>query len=134
MNVIVIKGRMAMAPDVKHTQNGVPVCTFTVAVPQRFSKEGVDFFTCVAWRQVAEFIGKYFTKGQEILLSGAMQSRKYTNKNGETRTVWEIQVDQVDFCGSKQSDGRAPSEALAEDGGGGGPVDDDENDCDDLPF
>lgn len=106
MNQIVIKGRIVHSPELKTTQSGVNVCRFSVAVDRRFKQNGekvTDFFDCVAWRSSADFVSKYFDKGQEILLSGEMQSRQYEARDGSKRRAWEISVDNVDFCGSKQS-------------------------------
>lgn len=106
MNHIVIKGRIARTPELKTTQSGVSVCSFSVAVDRRFKQNGekvTDFFDCVAWRSAGEFVAKYFEKGQEILLSGEMQSRQYEAKDGSNRRVWEIIVENTEFCGSKQN-------------------------------
>ena len=147
MNSIVIKGRLTKDPELRSTQNGTAVCTVNVAVDRPYSKDKeTDFFTVVLWRQTAEFVSKYFTKGQEILVQGEMQSRKYTDKEGNNRIAWEIKADHVEFCGSKGqgSDDEAPAPAKStskktskkappptaeneEDGG-------DEGDGDDLPF
>lgn len=147
MNSIVIKGRLTKDPELRSTQNGTAVCTVNVAVDRPYSKDKeTDFFTVVFWRQTAEFVSKYFTKGQEILVQGEMQSRKYTDKEGNNRIAWEIKADHVEFCGSKGqgSDDEAPAPAKStskktakkappptaeneEDGG-------DEGDGDDLPF
>lgn len=107
MNSIKITGRLVADPELKHTQNGTAVCSFNVAVDRIYSKEKeTDFFTVVCWRQTAEFVSKYFTKGRKILVEGEMQSRKYTDKEGNNRTAWEIKADRVEFCDSKgQSDG-----------------------------
>lgn len=79
MNHIVIKGRISATPEIKTTQNGNKVCTFSVAVDRPYSKnKETDFFRCNAWRGTAEFIEKYFGKGQEILIDGAMISNTYT--------------------------------------------------------
>ena len=103
MNKIVIKGRLTKDPELRQTQSGVPACNITVAVDRAYSKEDkqTDFFDCVFWRQGAEFIDKYFTKGQEILVDGEMQSRKYEDREGNKRTVWEIGNAHAEFCGSK---------------------------------
>lgn len=104
MNHIVIKGRISATPEIKTTQNGNKVCTFSVAVDRPYSKnKGTDFFRCNAWRGTAEFIEKYFGKGQEILIDGAMISNTYTAKDGSQRTSWDVQVNNVEFCGSKSS-------------------------------
>lgn len=106
MNQIIIKGRIVHSPELKTTQSGVNVCRFSVAVDRRFKQNGekvTDFFDCVAWRSSADFVSKYFDNGQEILLSGEMQSRQYEARDGSKRRAWEISVDNVEFCGSKQS-------------------------------
>lgn len=104
MNHIVIKGRISATPEIKTTQNGNKVCTFSVAVDRPYSKnKETDFFRCNAWRGTAEFIEKYFGKGQEILIDGAMISNTYTAKDGSRRTSWDVQVNNVEFCGSKSS-------------------------------
>lgn len=106
MNSIVIKGRLTKDPELRSTQNGTAVCTVNVAVDRPYSKDKeTDFFTVVFWRQTAEFVSKYFTKGQEILVQGEMQSRKYTDKEGNNRIAWEIKADHVEFCGSKSQGG-----------------------------
>lgn len=122
MNHIVIKGRIVHTPEVKTTTSDIKVCTFSVAVDRKYKSGGekvTDFFDCVAWRGTAEIIEKYFTKGQEILLSGEMQSRSYEAKDGSKRRAWEINVENVEFCGGKQqsaepSGTNAPASAKAD--------------------
>lgn len=101
MNEIIIKGRLTSDPELRKTQSDVSVCSFDVAVNRRFDKETADFFRCTAWRQAAETIAKYFTKGKEILIRGEMQSRKWVDNDGNNRLAWEILVEQFEFCGSK---------------------------------
>lgn len=101
MNNIIIKGRLTADPEIRTTSSGVSVCSFDVAVNRRFDKETADFFRCNAWRQAAETIARYFTKGKEILIRGEMQSRKWVSDDGQNRISWEIVVDQFEFCGSK---------------------------------
>lgn len=105
LNTIMIHGRLTRDPELKQTQSGVSVCGFSVAVDRSYARQGeekqTDFFSVTAWRGLAEMISKYFTKGKEIVVWGAMQSRKYTDKNGNDRTAWEILANGVDFCGSK---------------------------------
>lgn len=103
MNQIVIKGRLTADPKISVTPDGTHVANFSVAVRRPSSKDVTDFFDCVAWGQKADFICKYFGKGKEILLSGTMQSRKYTDKEGISRIKWEANVNTIDFCGSKES-------------------------------
>lgn len=103
-NHIIIHGRVCNDIEVKTTQSGIAVATFSVAVdrPYKSGEEKVcDFFYVTAWRGLAEMIGRNFHKGKEILIGGKMQSRKYTDKNGNNRIAWEILADEVDFCGSK---------------------------------
>lgn len=105
MNSIIIKGRLTKDPELRNTNSGIAVCNISVAVDRSYqSKDGEkqsDFFDCVFWKQGAEFVSRYFHKGQEILVSGEMQSRKYTDKDGNNRTAWEIQNCHAEFCGPK---------------------------------
>lgn len=105
LNHIAIHGRLTREPEMRQTQSGVSVCNFTVAVDRSFARQGedrqTDFFDCVAWRGLGEMVGKYFTKGKEIVVTGEMQSRKWQDKDGNNRVSWEIQASSVDFCGSK---------------------------------
>lgn len=129
MNQIAIKGRLTRDPELTITPSNVPVAKFAVAVDREFQKKDaekqVDFFDVVAWRGTAEFLAKYFFKGQEILLRGEMQSRHYTDKQDNKRTAWEVVADKVFFCGSK-SDRGGNSQPYA-------PTDDGRDD-DELPF
>jgi single-strand DNA-binding protein len=116
MNIIAIKGRLVRNPEVRKTPNDISVCTITVAVDRAFSSSGekqTDFFDCVFWRQGAEFVSKYFSKGKEIIVQGEMQSRKWTDKEGNNRISWEIQNAHAEFCGGK-SDNSAPAEPVSD--------------------
>lgn len=113
MNSIIIKGRLTADPELRHTQSDTAVCTVNVAVDRPYSKDKeTDFFTVVFWRQTAEFVSKYFSKGQEILVQGEMQSRHYTDKEDNKRIAWEIKADRVEFCGNKgqSGDDEAPAQ------------------------
>lgn len=104
MNFIAIHGRLVRDPEMRRTQSGVAVTTITVAVDRAYSGDGekqADFFDCVFWRQGAEFVSKYFTKGKEIIVTGEMQSRKWQDKEGNNRISWEIQNAHAEFCGGK---------------------------------
>lgn len=107
MNKIIIKGRLTSDPELKKTPSDVSLCCITVAVDRDYTPKGAekltDFFNVEIWRGAAEFVSKYFMKGQEILISGRMQSEPYTDKNGNKRVYWKISADSVEFCGSKQS-------------------------------
>lgn len=105
LNQIIIHGRIAQPIELRQTQSGVSVCNFTVAVDRNFTRQGeekqTDFVPCVAWRGLADHIGRWFTKGKEIIVVGELQSRKWQDKDGNNRISWEIMADSVDFCGSK---------------------------------
>lgn len=105
LNQIVLQGRLTADPEIRQTQNNVSVTTFTLAVNRDHNKEETDFVSCVAWRQTAEFISKYFQKGQLMLAKGSLQSRKWTDKEGNKRVNWDVVVDNVYFCESKKNDG-----------------------------
>ena len=103
-NLAVLSGRLTADPEMKTTQNGNSVCSFTIAVDRRH-KQGeerqADFINIVAWRQNAEFVSKYFSKGSMIGIEGSIQTRKYTDKDGNKRKSWDIVADQVYFAESK---------------------------------
>ena len=117
MNFIAIHGRLVRDPEIRRTQSGVAVTNITVAVDRSYSADDekvADFFDCVFWRQGAEFVSKYFSKGKEIIVQGEMQSRKWTDKEGNNRISWEIQNAHAEFCGGK-SDNSAPADAPVSD-------------------
>ena len=105
MNSVCLMGRLTGDPELKTTQSGVSVTSFSVAVDRAYRSKDqerqTDFINCVAWRQTAEFISRYFRKGQRIALQGSLQSRKYTANDGSQRTVFEVVVDNAFFCESK---------------------------------
>ena len=112
MNKVILKGRLTANPELKTTITDITVCDFSVAVNRRFNKEQTDFINCQAWRQTAEFISKYFEKGQEILIVGELHIDKW-DKDGETRYLTKVVVDEVEFCGSKnetKTDNEQPKE------------------------
>ncbi len=108
LNHIVIMGRLTRDPELRSTQSGVSVASFTVAVDRDFGgrdggEKQTDFIDCVAWRQTGEFVSKYFHKGSMIVVSGRLQSRKWQDREGNNRTNWEIQADNVYFGESRSS-------------------------------
>ena len=108
MNQIVLMGRMTRDPELRHTPNGVPVASFTLAVDRGFvSKESgerqTDFIDVVAWRNTAEFVSKYFTKGQMTAVTGRLQIRDWTDKDGNKRRSAEVVADNIYFTESKKS-------------------------------
>lgn len=116
VNSVVIMGRLCAAPELKKTQSGISVCSVCVAVdrPRRQDAEAqTDFLDIVAWRQTAEFLARYFGKGQQIAVEGRLQARIWEDNEGHRRKAVEIVAEQLHFCGPKQdSAGRA----------GGGPA------------
>ncbi len=96
MNKVVLIGNLTRDPDVRNTQSGVSVCTFTLAVQSRY-KETADFINVVAWRGIAETCGRYLKKGSKACVCGALQSRSYEAKDGSKRTVVEVIADEVEF-------------------------------------
>ena len=106
MNIAILTGRLTADPELKTTPNGVSVCSFSIAVDRKY-KQGedrqADFINIVAWRGTAEFISKHFSKGSAIGIEGSIQTRKYTDKNGNNRTAFEIVANNVHFIDSKRS-------------------------------
>ena len=101
MNKAILMGRLTRDPEMRQTQSGVAVANFTVAVDRRFkNKDGeydTDFINCVAWRQQAEFVSKYFYKGKPILVVGTIQTRTWEDDEGKRRYATEVVVDEVSF-------------------------------------
>jgi single-strand DNA-binding protein len=103
MNKAIIIGRLSRDPELKMTQNKVPVCSFTLAVDRRVKEGGnrvTDWIECVAWRKQAEFLAQYFRKGQRVLVVGQVQTRSW-EKDGQKRSVTEILVDELEFVEAK---------------------------------
>lgn len=104
-NLVVLTGRLTADPELKTTPTGVPVTSFSIAVNRNYrsgEEQQTDFINIVAWRQRAEFICKYFTKGSLIGIEGSIQTRKYTDKNGNNRTAFEVVVNNAQFVESKR--------------------------------
>ena len=133
MNKVVLLGRLTKDPEMRTTQNGKSVCSFTVAVDRRFvnaqGNREADFLPCVAWDKTAEFIGKHFCKGRKIAVSGSIQTRNYQAQDGSKRFVTEIMVDEVDFADSK-ADGQSAAAPATNETNEPVPCED----PDDLPF
>ena len=110
LNHITIMGRLTRDPELRRTGSGVAVASFTVAVDRDFGKnengeKETDFIDCVAWRQTGEFVSKYFTKGSMIVVSGRLQVRSWTDKEGNKRRTAEVVADNCYFGESKRNDG-----------------------------
>lgn len=104
LNNVTMMGRLTRDPEMRKTPNGVSVASFSIAVDRPYTKDGerkTDFIDMVAWRSTADFICKYFRKGQMIALTGSIQTRTYQDKTGSNRKVFEVVVDHAFFCGEK---------------------------------
>lgn len=105
-NVVILTGRLTADPELKTTQSGISVTNFSIAVDRKVKssdEKHTDFINIVAWRQTAEFITKYFSKGSMIGIEGSIQTRKYQDKDGNNRTAFEIVTNNVQFIESKKS-------------------------------
>lgn len=147
LNVVSLLGRLTADPELKHTPQNVAVTTFTLAVNRSYVKQGAerqaDFFDVVAWRNTAEFICKYFKKGNMMALSGSLQTRTYTDKEGKNRKVVEVHASNVFFTEARKKEDASHEQI---DLSGGMPADEDSgnmpdseafaivSDDDDLPF
>ena len=98
-------GRLTKDPEIRYTQNNMTVANFSIAVSRRFAKENdevkADFFNVIAWNKTGEFVGKYFKKGQQILVSGRIENRNWTDQQGVKHYATDIIAEEVDFAGSK---------------------------------
>jgi single-strand DNA-binding protein len=106
LNIAVLMGRLVADPELRHTTNDISVTSFTIAVDRSYVKSGserqADFIDIVAWRNTADFVCKYFRKGQLIAVQGSIQTRSYTDKDGNKRKALEIVADNVHFAESKR--------------------------------
>ncbi len=143
INMVALMGRLTYDPELKTTASGVSVLRFQIACDRSYQKAGeerkADFIDCVAWRQTADFISRYFHKGSMIAVEGTIQTSNYTDKSGNNRKQVEVLANNVSFCGSKAESGTgaqnafnqpAPSYASADNSDFEEIVDED----DDLPF
>ena len=109
MNSVALVGNLARDPDYRATPNGIGCCQFTVACQRKYKdadgKYLADFISCIAWRQTAEFVHKYFTKGSRIGLTGTIQTRSYDGQDGQKKFVTEVIAENVDFVGPRQDNG-----------------------------
>ena len=109
MNNVNLIGRLTADPELKRTQSGTAMVRFSIAVDRNYTKQGeekqADFINCVAWDKKAEFICKYFSKGQKIALTGSIRTGSYTDKDGNKRNTVDVWVDNVEFCESRKQGG-----------------------------
>lgn len=103
LNRSILMGRLTSDPELKQTPNGIFVTSFSIAVNRNYNRDITDFINIVAWRHTAEFICRYFKKGQLVALEGSIQTRNYEDKTGNKRTAFEVVADQVYFAESKNS-------------------------------
>ena len=104
LNHIDIQGRIVRDPEMRRTAAGKAVTSFTIAVDRNFAKGETDFIDCVSWDKQGEFVANHFTKGKMCIVSGRLQKRKWTDKNGNKRETAEIVTEDVYFCDSKKSE------------------------------
>jgi len=122
LNTTCIMGRLTAAPELRYTQQNTPVASFTLAVDRDYQQGGserqTDFIPCVAWRGTAEFVSKYFTKGSMAAVSGRLQLRDWTDKDGNKRRTAEVVADSIYFGESKKRDASpdVPFEEIPDDG------------------
>lgn len=110
MNVVVLVGRLTDNPELRKTGNDISVVRFSIAVDRAYKsgeERQADFINIVAWRQTAEFISRYFTKGQRIGIEGSLRMNRYTDKDGNNRTSYEVVVNNAHFVESKRDGGNA---------------------------
>jgi len=118
LNKVMLIGNLTADPELKTTQSGIAVTTFSIAVQRRFAKQQAegqqtaDFINIVAWRQSAEFVCKYFSKGRPILVCGSIQTRTWTDQTNTKRYVTEVVADEVGFVDSKPQDGGASGSSM----------------------
>ena len=109
INMVALMGRLTYEPELRKTPSDVSVLRFQVACDRSYQRAGAerqaDFIDCVAWRQTAEFISRYFHKGSMIAVEGTIQTSNYTDKNGNNRKQIEVLANNVSFCGSKSESG-----------------------------
>ena len=130
LNKAILNGRLTKAPELKQTNNGKSVCSFTIAVDRSRDREKTDFIPIVAWGKTAEFVNQWFGKGDLITIVGRIEVRNYEDKNGNKRTATEIIAEEVLFGGSK-STGQGSENSSQRNVAGLEEVDDDGAD---LPF
>lgn len=113
-NLVVLTGRLTADPELKTTQSGISVTSFSIAVDRRYragEEKHTDFINIVAWRQSAEFVAKHFRKGNMIGIEGSIQTRKYTDKNGNNKVAFEVIANNVQFVDKKSDSSETPSGA-----------------------
>lgn len=120
MNKVVLIGRLTADPELRRTQSGIASCRFTIAINRKFKNQqtgeyDADFISCTAWRQTAEFVSRYFTKGSMIAVEGSLRTGSYQNKQHPdvTHYTTDVFVDNVEFTGEKKQQGTTTNYAVA---------------------
>lgn len=119
MNKAILMGRLTADPELRQTQSGIASCRFTVAVNRNFKNDkgeyDADFISCVAWRQTAEFVSRYFNKGSMIMVEGTLRTGSYTDRNHSdvTHYTTDLYVENVEFTGSKSKGNTPPDDYYA---------------------
>ena len=135
LNKVFLQGRLVADPELRHTQQGTPVASYRLAVDRDYKSkdsnaQNTDFVNIVSWRNAAEFVSRYFTKGRMMLVEGRLQMRSYTDKDGNRRVAAEVVTDNVHFADSRKDGSNNEDGSLQESAGFGELTDDDG----DLPF
>lgn len=102
LNKAILMGRLTAAPELRHTTNNTPVCSFTLAVNRSYGKDQTDFIDIVAWQKTAEFVAQYFTKGMQVAVAGRISTRNWEDKQGNKRKATEVVADEVHFAEGKK--------------------------------
>lgn len=109
LNRITLMGRLTTDPDVRAVKGDMNVATFTLACDRDGKDKDTDFISCVAWRNTADFVSKYFSKGQAAVVDGRLQTRSYTDKDGKNRKTFDVVVNSIYFADSKRKDAGTPA-------------------------
>ncbi len=144
-NKVILIGNLTADPELRQTQSGIPVTSFSIGVSRNYSSRNAeggsqpqsDFFNIVCWRNTAEFVTKYFHKGSGILVCGQLQNRSWTDQNGQKRYATDVVADEVRFVDKKSDSAPAPAAAAAPAPYGANPKDvsfEEMSTDDDLPF
>lgn len=136
MNSVKLSGRLTRDPELKQTPAGVPVASFVLAVDRKFNRDEADFIPITAWRKTAEFVAKYFHKGQRVIISeGRIRVTPYTDRDGNRRTRFEVVADEVEFGESRRAPEDQEAGSVAAEYMTSGQFEElGEEDADDLPF
>lgn len=117
LNTVILQGRLTRDPELRHTQTGTPVASFTLAVDRGFRSQDdrqADFIDIVAWRGTAELVSRYLSKGRMVVVSGRLQIRDWTDKDGGKRRSTEVIAESVHFCDSKPAEPPVRAQDFAE--------------------